>query len=56
MKASNHFMGEDFGEIELDEGTHVGVDPLAVFVNVTESEVDLFVGEVVGNDLQVAGV
>lgn len=49
-------MGEELGEVQLDEGTHVGIDPLAIFVYVAEGEEDLLVGEVVGNHLQVSGV
>lgn len=49
-------MGEELGEVQLDEGTHVGVDSLAVLVYVTECEEDLLVCEVVGDDLQVSGV
>lgn len=44
MRGSDHFMGEELGQVELDEGTHEGVYALPVFVYVAKGEEDLLVG------------
>ncbi len=51
-----HLMGEDLFKIEDDEGTHIGIGPRLVLVDVSEGKVDLLVGEIVNYNLQVAGV
>lgn len=49
-------MGEELVEVQFNEGTHVGVDSLAVLVYMAEGEKDLLVCEVVGNDLKISRV
>ena len=49
-------MGEHLFEVQTNEWSHIGIDIFVVLGFLTISKVDLFIGEVINNNLQVAGV
>ena len=47
-------MSKDFLQVEHDEGSHEGISSRLVLIDVSECEVNLLIGEIVHNYLQVA--